>query len=517
MGEKMKAAGVLGGLALAIAFFALANACCGPFFGVDNLRYPLLAAAVLYGAASWIAGTPWKGELLKQALSHRAFPWILCAAAAFLFFRIKLLQWYAGQISGVDFSHIDYAIWSTAHGRFMEIPIIPPQATFTDFFGNHFSPVLFVFVLARWLVDSPFASLFVHALALAAAIPALHALAAKVVDRVTASLLTLNYVFCGAVASTLQFDIHQECFYPLAIALLFLGVYGSPVLLWIGAALAFSVKEDAGVYLFPAFLFLAWFFPRRRLSCVLLSFISLAYVVVALKVLMPLHQPLNTSAPYYLPMWARYGHSFREVALAMITHPHRVAWDILSNKDLYKNLLPWGFLPVFSPFGVLSLVPLAVASAASGVQRSLGLYYGIVLVPIFFFSTLPVLARSRHRRTIALVLLALGAFVGGSYLRFFSPLPFYPELQNAAEKLAAGNPGETVYVQSGLLPFLTYDTRWRRIDSLDQIPPAGTASVALFDGLSQGSVAVSFGNLGRELESKGYHLKEKAGRLRWYR
>jgi hypothetical protein len=287
------------------------------------------------------------------------------------------------------------------------------------------------------------------------------------------------------------------------------------VLLWVGAALAFSVKEDAGVYLFPAFLLLAWFFPRRRISCLLLSLVSLAYTVVALKVLLPLHQPLHAS-PYYLPMWGRYGHSFRGVALAMLTHPQRVIWDILSNKDLYKNLLPWGFLPAFSPFGALALAPLAVASTASGVQRSFGLYYGIVLVPFFFFAALQVLRRMKHRRSAALVLLALGAFLGGSYLRFFRPLPFYPELRQAAAEVSARDPGETVYVQSGLLPFLPYGTRWRRIDSLDQIPPAGHTAVALFAGLSQGSLPEPFPELGRMLEKKGYHLQEEAGRLRWY-
>lgn len=483
----------------------------GPWPGLDNLRYPLLAVAVFYLGASLAGREPWRRAQLERILSHAAFPWALMLAAAAVFVRIKFLQWPAGEISGVDFSHIDYAIWSTAHGRFMQIPVIAPQATFTDFFGNHYSPVLFFHVVARWLVDSPLSTLVVHALSLAAAVPVLHRLACRIVEPVSASLLTAAYVFSGAVASTLQFDIHQESFYPLAFGLIFLGLYSRRVWMIVGTLLALSVKEDSGVYLFPAFLWLAFWYPQRRRECLSLAALAAIAVVVTLKVLMPLHQPAGAVAPYYLPFWASYGKTFGEVIWTMLTHPHWVIWDIVSNKAIYKNLLQWGFLPVFSPLGALALPSIAVSSTAVGTQRALGLYYGIVLTPIFFFSAALVLARIRRRRAVALAVLALSAFVGGSFLRLSRPLPFFAEVKSGAEMV--GRIEGKVFVQSGLLPYLPYQTNWQRIDSVKEIPPAGTATVALFEGLHQGSMEGGLADMEAKLRGLGYRRASSPGRL----
>lgn len=508
-----KVAELFGGLAAAALAFAIFSGLflTEPF---GSIRYSLLAAALFFAAASIASKKVWRGEQLERILSAKHFPWALAALAAVIFVRIKFLQWPAGQISGVDFSHIDYAIWSTSRGRFMEIPVVGTQLAFSDFFGNHFSPVLFFHVAARWLVDSPLSSLAVHALGLAAAIPALHALAKRIVDPVTASLLTLAYALCGAVASTLQFDLHQESFYPLAFAVLFLGLYGRAWMLWAGWLLALSVKEDSGVYLFPIFLFLAWKFPARRRHCLALSVLSIVATILTLKVLMPMHQPPQ-AAFYYLPMWGKYGGSFKEIAMGMATHPHWVAWDIVGNKDLYKNLLPWAFLPLLSPFGLLALPPIAVSATAAGVQKSFGLYYGIVLVPIFFFAAAHALSRFRRRREIALVALALSAFVGGSYLRLPPPLPFYDELRIDAESAAKLPAGEIVYVQSGFLPFLPYQARWRRIDGVAELPPAGRGIVVLYDGLAQGSLPLPPAELRAHLLALGYG-ESVQGRMRVY-
>jgi uncharacterized membrane protein len=502
---------LLSALALASILIPLFFA---PLAGLDNLRYPLLAFASFHLLASWAGEGRWLSSRLERALESRAFPYALFFLAAVAFIRIKLLQLPAGQISGADFSHIDYAIWSTAQGRFMEIPFLPTMETFTDFFGNHYSPVLFIHVLARFVSDTPLSSLVVHALSLAAAIPVLYALAVRLTDRVSASFLTLNYALCGAVASTLQFDIHQESFYPLAFGLIFLGLYSSRWLLAVGTILAFSVKEDAGLYLFPAFLLLSFLFPQKRKLCVFLSALSLGWLIVVLKLLMPMHQPDSAAAPYYLPMWARYGGTFREVAWQMATHPHQVAWDLLSNKDLYKNLLQWGGLPALSPLGAIALPPALVSSTASGVQRALGLYYGIVLVPVFFFASAHFLANRKRRRELAALALALGAFVGGSYLRFPKPLSFKGEVHLAANTLSQLE-GE-VFVQSGLLPFLPYQVNWRRIDKLDQVPARPGTTVALFEGLSVWPLDLGPAALGAALATRGFELKESSGRLKLY-
>ena len=494
----MKPKQVLGLAAPGIFLVGLAFAVAGV---LNNIRYPMVVAGLCYVVASWLGKAPFAAEEIKKILERREFPWLLTFCASLLFARIKWMELNAGLISGEDFSHIDYAIWSTAHGRFMEIPVIAAQSSFLNFFGNHFSPILFIPVLLRMIWDSPLASLLVHAVSLAAAIPALHLLALEYVDRIAASFLVLAYFFCGAVAATLQFDIHQESFYPLALALVFLGLSKNRAWLFAGVALTLAVKEDAGLYLFGIFFVFALVQGRDRVFHLGLGLGCLCATLLALKVLMPMHQPASTQAPYYLPMWSKYGNTFSEIAWGFLSHPHWVAQDVILNKDLYKNLLPWLFMPILSPMGLLAAFPVFVSSTAAGAQRSFGLYYGIVLVPCFFFATAYFLRGKAWQRKGALACFLVAAFVGGSYFHFPQPLPRLETLRKASASVSNLAAGKRIFVQSGLLPFLAYQNTWERLDSMRQIPDLGKAYVALYPGLSQGAMG---GDLEKEFQSRGF-------------
>jgi uncharacterized membrane protein len=499
-------------LIVLLAFFiALA-----PVVGINNLRYPLLFIVILAGIFSYLSKSLWRKEEIKNILCSKYFPAALTLGTIVLFFKIKLLQFSAGEISGVDFSHLDYAIWSTAKGNFMKIPIVPDATAFTDFFGNHYSPILLVHVFFRWLVDSPKTTLFVHALSLALAVPVLFSLARSYLEKLPSAVIVLIFVFCGSVASTLQFDIHQESFFPLAWGLFFWGYRTHTWKLFLGAILVLSIKEDAGIYLFWASLVLALFAKEKRILLLAVGSFSLIYTFVALKILMPMHQPDSALVPYYFTMWAKYGSSFQEVILNMIKHPHWVISDLVLNKALYKNLLPWAFLPLMHPFGFIALAPLVVSSTALGVQSGFGLYYGIVLVPIFFFVSCIALKNSKYLWRWLAVALCCSAFIGGSYFRFPKALEFLPEVESMAKKLALENSKE-VWVQSGLLPFLEYDDRWRRLDSIDQLNSRSSAEVVLFEGLEQSSLTGDARQLDSALEEKGFHLVERTGRYRRYK
>ncbi len=483
---------------------------------IDNIRYPLLVLTFFYLAYGGYRRSFWRRKDLEAAVVSTTFPWILMGIAGAMFALIKILQLRAGQISGVDFSHLDYAIWSTSQGRLMEIPIVPNNASFLNFFGNHFSPILFVHVFFRWLVDSPVTSLIVHAVSLAIAIPLLHRLARQYVDPASASLLALVYFFSGSVASTLQFDIHQESFFPLAWAIFFCGLRGSVWQLFLGAGLIFSIKEDAGIYLFWAALCLAVFVRERRWILAPLAVLSLVYTVIALKVVMPMHQPTSAEVPYYFTMWARYGNSFSEVLWQMISHPHWVIADIIGNKALYKNLLPWAFMPAFHPMGLLALAPVAVSSTASGVQSGFGLYYGIILVPLFFYASCRFLEKSRKKTQWLCVALLFSAFVGGSYLRFPAPLPFLNNVLLVGPKIQEIK-SEEVWVQSGLLPFLPYNSRWRRIDGLEQLTKLERGDAVFFSGLEQSTVQQSPEEISRLLLENGFRLVDDSDGWRHFR
>ncbi len=482
----------------------------------NNLRYPLLFSAIFYVVACLSSKTILFRDRIENSLNSPLFPWCVSVLAAIVFARIKILQFYAGEISGVDFSHIDYAIWSTTRGQWMGIPILPHNQSFLNFFGNHFSPILLIPVAVRWIWDSPLSSLVVHGLSLAAAIPIFWKLANQYLSSIYASALILIYVFCGALASTLQFDIHQESFFPLAWGLFFLGIRGKAWHLVLGAILILSVKEDAGIYLFWACLVLAALQKQKRWMLLPLSVLSLVFTYMALKIWMPMHQPEQTGVPYYFTMWANYGSSFQEVIWKMLTHPHWVISDIFSNKALYKNLLPWAFLPFTHLAGIMALAPLAVSSTSSGVQKGFGLYYGIILVPIFFY--ISCLALEKKKRKIFWVGFGLicSLFVGGGFLKFPKPLEYWGELESAVKK-TAGIEGQTVWVQSGMLPFLPYETRWRRIDGLNQLTNPEVVEVVFFEGLEKSTVLESPNELEEFLKRERFQLVDSSERWKRYK
>jgi uncharacterized membrane protein len=508
-------------IAVGVSAAALA-AVAGPFGVLRDLRHPMILAAVGYLIASGGAGRWVLIERMKNALAAPLFPWVLTLAASMIFVRIKILEWWSGAISGIDFSHLDYASWSTAQGRFMEIPIIADHPTYLDMFGNHYSPIMFIYVAARYLWDSPAATLVVHGLSLAMAIPVLYSLALKFVDRVSASLLVLTYVFCGSAAATLQFDIHHESFFVLGIGLIFLGAYSGIGWLLVGTLISLLIKEDAGLYVGFIFLCLAWFQPHRRWLNSGLALVSFAWLVFAVKVGMKWHQPevLHTPA-FYFAFWQRYGASYGEVARTMLTHPHWVLADLVLNPALYKNLLPWSFLPLASPLGLTALVPALVLSTASVTQRGFGLYYGIVLVPIFFTAAAEVLGRfqnTKRRHSLAIVMLGLSAFVGGSFLRFPQPSEDFVLWRRASETINKVVPSaQLVWVQSGLLPYLPYETRWRRIESVSSLPPAKNDALVFYRGLKTDSIEVPWERLDAKLAEHGYRKIHDDGRLLIFR
>lgn len=471
-------------LCLAVIFF-------GPFGKLDNIRYPMLASLVFYGIACLFERKFVLIKKVEAVLSHRWFPWAVFLLMSFTFVRIKWLEYAGLHISGVDFSHIDYAIWSTLQGRFMEIPIIPQQPTYNDFFGNHYSPILFVWVVARWLFDHPFSALVVHALALSSAVIPMHSLAKEQASPPIASILILTYLFTGITASTLQFEMHQEAFYPLGLTLFLYGL--AQPNRWLAVAgflLTLSIKEDAGLYLFGTGFVFFLIHKKRRWESLVFSIAGLAVAILTYKVLMRLHQPPNPPMEaYYLPMWSHYGNTVGEIILTLINKPHWVLYDLFANKSFYKLIFAWGLLPFFSRYTLAAIPPLLVLVTAKGAPHHLGLYYGAVLLPFFFFASMRALAWLKNTNASlklvwiwAFLAFAFSAFVGGSYLRFRTPSPIFDRIPDIQKKVA-GLKG-TVYVQGGLLPYLKYDTNLRRVDDIKISEDADFYVIA--DGMSTG-------------------------------
>lgn len=494
---------------------------------LNNIRYPLLVAVISYLAHYFGAKDFLGKEELERWLRRPTFIFHYFFVLSALFVRVKYCDWRALRISGVDFSHIDYAIWNTWQGRFM-LPSITEHSSYLDFFGNHWSPILYLYVAARAMFDHPFTSVFVHAISLALPVFPIFFLAKEKFTNLYYPLaFVVIYSFAGITASTLQFDIHFESFYIFGfLTLLYflttsrfsrtnviLGVLGSTLF-------CLSIKEDAGVYIAGVGLYFALFVSTRRLVGLSLFVCGLLYSWVAIKLLMPLHQPaVAATQTYYLPMWQKYGDSFGDILLGMARNPQVVLADMFFNKSYLKQLISFALLPIFSPALFLSFAPLFIASTASSAAQYFGLYYGAPLLPFLLFGAMDGLRRIQRRYSLTvanyflLFTLAYALFVGGSYLRFFPASNLWSEIDITNDwlrsRLSQETTSSTVLIQGGLLPYIQpYSDKYKRLEDISAIAAGG--SIILSKDLSMAPSGHSFGEVISYLESADSFSKNKS-------
>ncbi|HZU76485.1 MAG TPA: DUF2079 domain-containing protein, partial [Dehalococcoidia bacterium] len=140
-----------------------------------------------------------------------------------------------------DLAFFDQIIWNTARGHPLETTYLP-----YSFFGQHWQPLLLLFVLPYRLGAGPDLLIVVQAAGACAAAVPLFLAARRLAERSAAALLSLAYLVAPALQHGLDFGFHPELFEPLfafgAVAALLAGRRWLFVSL---VALLLCAKEDA--------------------------------------------------------------------------------------------------------------------------------------------------------------------------------------------------------------------------------------------------------------------------------
>ena len=294
---------------------------------------------------------------MSAVLRPRSLLWIAIAAFATGMSALSVLQQRAFRTGRFDVGNLTQAVWSTAHGRFLQMTDL--QGEQISRLGAHFDPLVAAFAPLWWLWPSPELLLVVQAAGVALGALPVFWLARKHLRREWAGLaFALVYLLYPPTQWLVVDDFHPVA---LATPLLLYAIWylDEDRLLPFGlfAGLACLTKEQIGLVVAMLGLWHAFAHGRRR-SGLVIFVAGAAVAIVATAVVVPHFAPGAGS-----PFEGRYdavGGSPAGIARTAVEHPLRLVDASSEHRDvayLWNLLVPLLGLPLLSPLLAASALP----------------------------------------------------------------------------------------------------------------------------------------------------------------
>lgn len=448
-----------------------------------------------------------------QTASPRTI-WAVALAASALFFVLALLRHLSFHSAGYDLGFFDQVLWNASHGHGFRSTFIP-----YGFFGEHFEPVLLLFLPFYRLAPSPLWLLGAQALALGLAAVPLHAVARRLLGPSAAWIAVAAYLLQLGVARAVESDFHPET---LAVPFVFLAFGFALQRRWgwfvLCAIIPLLTKEDAALVAIGVGIIAI--LMTRTLIGLIPAVAGLAYGSLVLFWVMPALR--HGAAGDLVLRYAYLGSTPGQVALAALTRPWLWIGHLLTSPALpalLVLLIAVGLLPVLRPATmVAALLPLLPAVLSSDAyQEGLRLQYAIPAVPLLMVAAL--LGWQRLPALPSGAILLLGAGVTSLWLapilpRLGTDLPGLARVPAVDRILASIPAGEEVAASSGLVPQLSerpniwefpagFGSRWVVIDQATRP--------------SQQSLQHGYAGAVARLASAGYELEGQAGGVALWR
>src|SRR5260370_10613728 len=224
--------------------------------------------------------------------------------------------------------------------------------------GDHLSPIMYLFVPAFWLMPSATVLLVGQSVLLALGAPPGFGIPRPgFQDERPAAAFAVLYLVNPSLHGINVRDIHAAALaIPLLLAAIYFAEVGRPWLFVLATVLTLMCREDAAL---PVMGLGVWLALRRRrwLAGGAIALGAFALLAVEVHWVIPYfcHEP-------YVHLW-RYAHlrqSLGEIILAIVTHPLRTVSELLSGRrllDVLALLAPLGFLPVLGAWDLVGALP----------------------------------------------------------------------------------------------------------------------------------------------------------------
>lgn len=356
----------------------------------------------------------------------RLLLWLAITSFGAGFGALATLQHRAFETGRFDLGNLTQAVWSTAHGDFLEVTSL--RGTQISRLGAHFDPLVAALAPLWWLWPDPSMLLVAQAVAVALGALPVFLLARKHLGNEWAGLgFALVYLLYPPTQWLVLDDFHPVAFAtPLLLAAIWFLDEERLVAFAVAAGLACLTKEQVGLTVAVLGLWFAVRHGRPRAGAVIAA-AGAAVALVATALVVPRYAPGGGS-----PFAHRYdavGGSPVGMLKTAFTHPLRLLEAARERRDLayLKDLLlPLAGLPVLAPLLALSALPEIVLNTLSSTrtQTSIHFHYTAAATPGLIAASIFGAALVRRRRPAAmpvLVRLAVATAVVSGVL--LGPLP----------------------------------------------------------------------------------------------
>ncbi len=253
----------------------------------------------------------------------------------------------------LDLGYYVQLTWNLAGGRGPRVSLPEMHA-----WGDHLSPIMYLFVPIFWVAPGPVALLIAQSVALAAGALAVFGIARRRLgDERPAAAFAVLYLVNPSLHGINVRDFHATA---LAIPLVLTAIYSAEAARpWVFiAASVFTLlcREDAALAVMGLGAWLAMGRRRWLLGAATMAG-ALAVLAVDIRWLIPWYR--GTAYPH-LGRYAHLAESFGGILAGLLLHPVRALAGVLSGERLVyllAMLAPLGFLPLLSPIDLLGALP----------------------------------------------------------------------------------------------------------------------------------------------------------------
>ena len=378
--------------------------------------------------------------------------WALFFFATIVFSWVSCLRHLALESRAFDLGIFVQAVWTTLHGHFLFSSLKGDICLL----GDHVSPLLAVLAVPYAFWSDPRLLLVLQAAATAACVFPLAAFVEKkFLDKRTALIFVLMYLFFTPTRAALHEDFHPEVLVKPFFFLAFIWLEeGRHRLFLLALALILSAKENLAGVTFAFGLYAVLFKKERSLGWFVMIF-SLAYLFFAIHWIVP-----HFSGQPYLYR-GFYDHLAKNGPAGF--------WGLLTDGARWEYVLkvygPFLFLPFFDPPVLLLTLPVLLQNllADNPVLRSFNYHYMTGLSPFLKIATATALFKFRLRFSwvrryfhwICAGLLWAFLLQSGAPEYFYgweSAKKITPRTRMIREQLAAIPPERRVLTHNNLIP-----------------------------------------------------------------
>ncbi len=371
------------------------------------------------------------------------------AAYALLFSFVTVTRHFTFATHALDLGYYVQLTWNLARGAGPRVSLPEMHA-----WGDHLSPVMYLFVPAFWLAPGPVVLLIAQSVALALGAVAVFGLArARLRDERPAAAFALLYLANPSLHGINVRDFHAAA---LAIPLLLAAVWaveaGRPWLALLPAAIALLCREDAALPVIGLGVWMA--LGRRRWRAGTAAALgALAVLAVDVRLLIPAYR----GEPYtHLWRYAWLGDSLGGIVATVLLHPLRTLAALVTvDRLVYLGamLAPLAFLPLLGGWDIVGALPALVQNllSADPILYNFRAQYQAFVLPFLVLAAVGGYARLERRRpghwpvTVLAVALVVSLALDSRTMNNLAPARFWPtEAQRAAYRVLAAVPPEAV-------------------------------------------------------------------------